>query len=156
MIPYKMTTNKTWLQTRSEIALEMKRWEIADWLVEKYNNGAKLSYVRNGKTIDLYMDKQARPQDNLRVLFYTVQALRMNEVRGISEVMASAYLQIAAPVIDRDPYEVLGLPRGTALAVCEAQFKELAKQFHPDRPGGSAEKMTALTKAIEEIRERAK
>lgn len=150
---YVIHTNKSFLQTRSEIGKEMQLWGIEDWEASQFNNGAKLSYILRGKTIDLFMDKQDRPADNLRILYYAVHAMRMNEVRGMSDVFESAYLQLASPVVDKDPYDVLGLPRGTAFSVCEAQFRELAKQYHPDNANsGSTAKFEEVSKAIEQIR----
>jgi hypothetical protein len=151
MTDYSLHTSKSWLQTRSEIANEFRLWGIEDWIVEQFNNGAKLSYVRNGKTIDLFMDKQERPADNLRVLYFTIHSLRMNEVRGISEVMATAYLQIAGPKQKRNPYDVLMIMEDSPLEVAEAVFRSLAKKHHPDN-GGNVETFKELNEAIEEIR----
>jgi hypothetical protein len=151
MTDYVMKTDKGWLETRSAIADEMRKWGIEEWTVEKFGNGARVSYMRNGRPIDLNMDKQASPAANLRVLFYTVQSLRMNEVRGISEVMQSAYVQIAAPKQKRNPYDVLMILPDSDIEVAEAVFRNLAQKYHPDK-GGSVEKFQEINEAIDEIR----
>lgn len=153
---YELNTKKNWLETRNDIMVEMRRWGISDYLIEKAGaTGAKVTYIKDGKTIDLVMDRQAASKDNLRVLFLAIQALRLNEVRGISDVVASAYMQLPEPLRVKDPYDVLGLPRGTAPAVCEAQFRELAKKLHPD-VGGDPVRFKELNDAIEQIREDSK
>lgn len=154
MTDYSLTTKKNWLQTKIELETEFRRWGVTDYVISPSSQkSVSVRYIVNGREVTLTYDKQARPQDNLRVIYLTINSLRLNDLRGISSLVESNYLQLSAPVIEKDPYDVLGLPRGTAPAVCEAQFKELAKRNHPDVPGGSAEKMQELTKAIEQIRE---
>jgi hypothetical protein len=113
----------------------------------------ELDFVVKGKPVHLVIGLQDRAVDNLRVLAMTVEDMRMHQVRGIDKTMQSAYLQIEAPILEKDPYDVLGLPRGTALPVCEAQYKEMLKRYHPDRPGGSDIKTVELNDAITKIRE---
>ncbi|SRR5258708_26428768 len=154
MNEYSLTTKKNWLETKIELESELKAWKITDWVLSSSTQRyVSLQYILRGREITLTMDKQMRPQDNLRVIYLCIRSLRLNEVRGMSDIIESAYLQLNAPIIDKDPYDVLGLPRGTAKTVCEAQYRELVKQYHPDK-GGDPQKMAQLTKAIEEIRKR--
>ena len=81
-----------------ELDAEMRRWGITQWETN-YPKGArseawsqkeedrtvKLTYVKQGKPVTLVMGKQNRAVDNLRVLFLAVEAMRLNERRGISE-----------------------------------------------------------------------
>ncbi len=97
------------------------------------------------------MGKQQRAADNLRVLYLAVEAMRLNEKRGIADVIESAYVQIAAPKQERDPYEVLGIVPGSPLAVAEAVYKARIKSAHPDA-GGTTEATRELNDAIEKIR----
>lgn len=153
MNEYSLTTNKNWLQTKVELEQELRKWGITDFLLSGPTQTAvSLRYILHGKEITLTMDKQARPVDNLRVIYLVVRSLRLNELRGMSDIIQNAYLQLGAPVLEKDPYDVLGLPRGTAAPVCEAQYKEMLKKVHPDVPGGSAEKTKELNEAIEKIR----
>jgi hypothetical protein len=88
----------------------MRMWGVAEWETN-YPKGArseawsqsevdrtvKLTYNKNGKTVTLVMGKQTRAVDNLRVLYLAVEAMRLNERRGISDVVASAYYKSQLP-----------------------------------------------------------
>lgn len=50
-----------------------------------------------------------------------------------------------------DPYKVLGVDRGAEEPVVKAAYKAKAKLFHPDRPGGSKDKMQDINEALEKI-----
>src|SRR4051794_564762 len=133
---YSITTRKTWHQTMQELEDQMRMWDVTQWETN-YPKGArseawsqaeadrtvKLTYNKNGKTVTLVMGKQARAVDNLRVLYLAVEAMRLNERRGISDVIESAYLQLAAPEAALDPYEVLDIRPGAPLEVAEAAYK---------------------------------
>src|SRR5947209_10255232 len=101
------------------------------------------------------MGKQRRAVDNLRVLYLAVEAMRMNEKRGISDVIESAYLQLAAPAQAIDPYELLEIRPDASLEVAEAAYKAKVRNEYPDR-GGSTEHMKRLNQAIHEIRKKLK
>lgn len=115
----------------------------------------KLTYQKEGKTVTLVMGKQSRAVDNLRVLYLAVEAMRLNERRGISDVLESAYLQLAAPPQAFDPYELLEIRPDTSLEVAEAAYRAKVRNVHPDK-GGSAEQMKRFNQAIEEIRRKLK
>jgi hypothetical protein len=112
-----------------------------------------LTYTKDGKEVILSMGKQNRAVDNLRVLYLAIEAMRMNEKRGIGDVIGSAYLQLAAPPKAKDPYEVLEIRQGASLEIAEAVYRTMVKKAHPDA-GGSIEKVKELNHAIEEIRNR--
>ena len=163
---YSLTTKKTWHQTMQELEDQMRLWGVTQWETN-YPKGArsdawsqkeedrtiKLTYRKNGKSVTLVMGKQNRAVDNLRVLYLAVEAMRLNERRGISDVLESAYLQLASPTQVVDPYELLEIRPDASLEVAEAAYKAKVRNIHPDR-GGSNDLMKALNKAIEEIRKK--
>src|SRR5437588_10906317 len=116
MTDYSLTTKKTWHETMQELEEQMRLWRITQWETN-YPKGArseawsqkeedrtiKLTYHKNGKTVTLVIGTQSRAVDNLRVLYLAVEAMRLNERRGISDVIESAYLQLAAPLQEKDP-----------------------------------------------------
>ncbi len=161
---YSLHTDKSWYETTRQLGETFDKWGVFDWTLsnprgsrsmksyqEEDERTVRLSYTLRGKQVSLVMGTQARAVDNLRVLYLAVEAMRMNEKRGISDVIESAYLQLAAPQQERSPWEVLGIIEGSPLEVAEAAYKVRARKAHPDA-GGSEEQMKALNKVIEEIR----
>jgi len=165
---YSLSTKKTWRETYIDLSDTMDKWGVISWKVTE-PKGAKqeaihqsdverkvtLTYILRGRTINLTMGKQDRAVDNLRVLFLAVEAMRLNERRGISDVIESAYLQLAAPTQAIDPYELLEIRPDASLEVAEAVYKTKVRNIHPDR-GGSSDQMKALNRAIDEIRKKFK
>lgn len=164
---YSLTTKKSWSQTQTELGIEFERWGVTEWDTN-YPRGARLEgfnqdetsktvtlrYIKDGKTINLSMGKQARAVDNLRVLYLAIKSIRLNEKRGIGEVVEQAYLQLAG-AITFNPYEVLGVFETAPIEVVEAAYKARVRSAHPDA-GGSTQEMTKLNKAIEMIRSQRK
>jgi hypothetical protein len=170
---YRLTTEKTWDQTLDDLVDTFRKWPgITHWTVDplrpkrainQYHNEQErrvtLRYTLAGREIVLTMDRQARAHDNLRVLYLAVEAMRLNEQRGIAEVVASAYAQLpgpkdltprSAPAIV-DPYAALGVDRSYPLDVIESIWKARLRAEHPDR-GGSQENAAKLNAAMDAIR----
>ena len=169
MSDYKITTKASWAQTMNELEFTLRKWDAKDIQVN-YPRGARseawnqdepartvtLSFLKDGQRMNFTMNKQRRAVDNLRVLFICIDALRMNERRGIGELMREAYAQIAAPT-SMNPYEVLKIHPDTTLDVAEAVFRTMSTKYHPDmKPEGSAERFKEINKAIEMIRKEKK
>jgi hypothetical protein len=161
---YTIHTDKTWHQTMTELGDTMDKWGISDWetnyprgaRLEGYNQSevdrtVHLTYTKEGKPVTLTMGNQARAVDNLRVLYLAVEAMRLNEKRGLGEVIQDAYLQLAGPAQAIDPYELLGIRPDAPIEVVEAAYKAKARTAHPDQ-GGSQEQMKQLNEAVETIR----
>src|SRR4051812_17836764 len=161
---YTIHTDKSWQATMRELSDTMSKWGIKEWDTN-YPKGARLegmrqieedrtvhlTYQKDGRPVNLTMGKQARAVDNLRVLYLAVEAMRLNEKRGLGEVIQQAYLQLAAPENAIDPYELLGVRPDADLEVAEAAYKVKARSAHIDA-GGSEEQMKKLNEAIGQIR----
>lgn len=150
----------------NELELELEKWGATNVDVN-YPRGARseraeqeledrrviLRYTRDGKETVLTMDKQKRAVDNLRVLYVCINALRMNERRGLGEVFRKAYMSLPEPVAQMDPYKVLKIHSDTDLPVAEAVFRTMAAKYHPDsKPDGDPEKFKEINAAIDMIR----
>lgn len=153
-------TWKGWLQVKSELVEALQRWGVHDWKLDgdargtNYNNGHVVSLTvihKSGREIVLTSKTQATAKGNLRVLVLGIEAMRLNEKRGLAEVMQQAYAQLAAPAKERDPYEVLGVRHDTPMAVIDAAYRALAKTAHPDS-GGSTDVMAEINAAYERVR----
>jgi hypothetical protein len=55
---------------------------------------------------------------------------------------------VPAPAPARDPYAVLGLPAGASTMEIKRRLRQLARIFHPDVEGGSADKMAEINEAV--------
>jgi DnaJ-domain-containing protein 1 len=109
--------------------------------------------MKDGREVVLTSESQPSPRENLKLIQLCVDDMRMIERRGMDSLMRSAYLQLEAPEVERDPYEVLSVRPGSPREVVEASYRALAKMAHPDA-GGSAEEMAALNAALEQIKQR--
>jgi DnaJ-domain-containing protein 1 len=169
---YHLRTQKSWDETLRDLRATFDKWGIAQWEVEPRRpprtknqqlseRRVRLVYTKDGAPIVLTMDRQDRAVDNLRVLYLAVEAMRLNEARGIAEVVASAYAQLPPPggpetvapaPLATEPYAVLGIAPSAPLAVAEAAYRTLVKAAHPDA-GGDVAAMQRLNAAIAAIRE---
>lgn len=162
---YRISTTKTWYETKSELETTFDKWGVRDFQVVGAPSGNRHSWNltdaqrtvtvrflhRSGNEVVLTMRAQPRPEDNLRVLYLGIESLRLNEARGISDVVREALLQLPAPPTVRDPFEVLGVRPDAPAEVIEASYRALSKQRHPDH-GGSDVAMRELNDAYERVR----
>lgn len=162
---YRMDSTVDVDRTRRQIVEEFRKWkpggstyaasEITDHefplRMDRKETKASVRFVLRGMPVVVECDSQWEFRDNLRCIFYAVQGMRMNEVRGIADTMQNAYLQLAAPDTGRDPYEVLGVRPDTELADIEAIYRSKAKRMHSD-VGGDDAAMKELNDALERIK----
>lgn len=104
-----------------------------------------------GRPVEFRCGSQRTYSENLRCCFLALDSMRLNERRGIGEVMQTAYAMLSAPKAERDPYEVLGVRSNLDLEDIEAVWRSKVKRAHPDA-GGTAEAAAELNGAIERIR----
>jgi hypothetical protein len=60
-------------------------------------------------------------------------------------------VQAAPPAPTVDPHQVLGLPVGTSTKDIKRRVRQLARVFHPDVPGGNANKMAEINDAADRL-----
>lgn len=164
---YSTRTNWDSGQSRSEIRSELERWNpnwgaaVVDLDTIDFPKAgtavtkAAVYFSLRGVNIKIECDSQTSYRQNIRCVAFAVKAMRMNEVRGIADTMAKAYLQLEAPKEQRDPHEVLQVRPEASPEMIEAAYKELSKRGerrHPD-VGGNADKFKELQEAYERIKE---
>ena len=160
---YTLHTTVPWGQTKSDLIVCFERWGVTVYNVWPARIADARSDPRvivefkhpKGNTVSLTMENQLTAQDNLRVLYLALDAMRLNEKRGIGDVLGEAYLQLAAPEQYRDPYEVLGIRSDALATIIEASYKALAKVHHPD-VGGDPDKFKEIQDAYERIKKERK
>lgn len=96
------------------------------------------------------VDRFERPVDNLWALAVGLDAIRLNELRGLDDVARQVYQALPAPR-QRDPWEVLGLRPDADEDAIDAVYRAKAKRLHPDA-GGSAEAFKELQAAYEQVK----
>lgn len=161
-----MTNRYSWSKEHSEIGKIFGLWGVSQWEIhcefwgQKSENFSQTKqqcavYVKfahpEGQTIQMKMDSEARAIDNIQQLRLGLHEMRNIYRRGLENMVRTAYMQLAAPAFQRDPYEVLGVRPDETLEFIEDVYKLKAKRAHPDA-GGSDEAMKELNTAIETIR----
>lgn len=155
---YTLHTQKAADETMRDLRESFDKWG--------YHLGARVAWAEMGSRRDIEAvieftlpgqqpvtirhKRQENYKSNLRVLYLAVEAMRMNDVRGITDILREAYLMLPPPATVRDPFEVLGVRPDAPREVIEASYKALAKSAHPDA-GGSVEAMAELNAAREAV-----
>ena len=159
---YRVNTDVTIHTTERNIADTMRMWGVPDsaWQID-YNvqrhrlenktltqseRAVTLRWTPRGQTtqVVLPMDTQRDVASNLRVLYLAVEAMRLNEKRGIDvATMRAAYMQLSPAA---DHWDTLGLERGAPRADVDRRYRQLAQDLHPDK-GGTDAQMAALNVA---------
>lgn len=161
---YRLTTDKSWSATLSDLAETMRKWGVKDYMVTNdlpVRSRAKmyqtlterqvvLKYIKDGTPVQLVMEKQSRAVDNFRVLYLAVEAMRMNDQRGLTDVVRQAYAQLPAPA-EQSVYTIVGARPEWSMEQIEQTYRSKVRQMHPDA-GGSSESMAALNAAMDQIR----
>ena len=147
--------------TRRDIEDEFARWNaqadarvITDWDLPYLKDGMRYAEVRfqlRGSTVVMKIEAWDDFATNLRCAYLNIRDMRLTEARGGATGMREAYLMLAAPKTQRDPYEVLGVRSDSPVEVIEGAYKALAKKHHPDA-GGDAEAIKAVQEAWEAIK----
>ena len=96
------------------------------------------------------IDRFERPVDNLWALAIGLDAIRLNEIRGLDDVARQVYAALP-PASTLDPYLILGIRSDAPKEVAEAAYRALSRYAHPDA-GGSDQKQAVLNAAIEAVR----
>lgn len=124
--------------------------------------GVTVYFTLRGKQMCMARDAYTTVADNLRSLAIAIEHLRGMERHGGATMMDRAFAGFAllADPRARSCWEVLGLRRELIVGVGYTEserevvitgaFRDLAKAAHPDRPGGSNEKLDELVKARDE------
>lgn len=167
MVSYTMNTNWTAADSRLQIRIELERWnprygtpavdlDTIDFPKARVEvTKAAVHFALRGVNIKIECDSQASYKQNIRCVCYAVNAMRMNEKRGIADTMARAYLQLEAPKEQRDPYVVLQVRPDASIEIVEASYKALAKRHHPDK-GGDAKMFKEIQDAYDRVKKERK
>lgn len=115
--------------------------------------GAAVYFTYRDKQMCFACDRWDKIEDNIYAIAKTIAAMRGIARWGTGDMLAAAFDGFTAlPPPSADWRTILGADV-TTLDAAEARYRALARQRHPDAPGGSTEAMTALNDAIARARE---
>jgi hypothetical protein len=110
--------------------------------------GVAVYFALDGKPHCLPCDTYLRTADNIAAIAAHIEATRAIERHGVATVaeMFAGFRALPAP--GATPWwQVLGVQPGASVEEIEAAFRKLARERHPDRPGGSHDMMADLNRA---------
>jgi hypothetical protein len=118
------------------------------------DDGIAIYFQLNGKAMAMACDRFDNAAANMRSLGLAIEAMRQLERHGGGQMVErafSGFMALPAPSY-RAWWRVLGVGQNDDLSFIELKYRELAKEFHPDKPGGSADRMAEITTAIAQAR----
>jgi hypothetical protein len=115
--------------------------------------GVAVWFTWDSLGVCIAVDRYSSVEANLQAIHHIIEARRV-ELRHGTLALVRATFQgfkaLPAPASKREWWTVLGIDRGEATREhIKARFRILASANHPDKPGGSHEKMTELNAALE-------
>ncbi|HEX8315677.1 MAG TPA: hypothetical protein VF609_11820 [Flavisolibacter sp.] len=126
--------------------------------LNKIPKGVAVYFTIEGEQKVLCCDMWDNWGDNMRALTLTINALRGLERWGCSNIMKGAFSGLKELPYQTDAgdkvWQVLHLSaKPASWAVVEGAYKSLAKQYHPDIPGGSSDKFSELQEAFQKAKQ---
>lgn len=122
--------------------------------------GIALWFTWDGAQRCIPVDRYSKPEANLQAIHHILEADRTKLRHGSLLIVRAAYKGLAAalpPPGRRTPRAILGIKPEAVISkdMIEAAYREAAKSAHPDKPGGSNERMAELngarTQALAEV-----
>lgn len=110
------------------------------------DTGVAVYFERDGKQMVFACDKWDRPEDNMRAIQKTIEAIRGIERWGASDMMERALAAFEALPAPKSCWDILGVRKGAAADEIDAAWRKLAAEHHPDR-GGSTVRMAEINQA---------
>lgn len=117
--------------------------------------GVAVYFNRRGKRLGMGCDRWAVVAHNLSALANTLEAMRGIERWGCGHLMEQAFAAfeaLPAPVTGWRATLGWGADQTPTLEAVEKLYRIKAKHWHPDAPGGDAERFRLLTEARDEAR----
>lgn len=115
------------------------------------DRGAAVFFKLDGKDTHLACDRWNRVECNVWAIAKHIEALRGQDRWGVGTIAQAfrGYMAIPERSGGIDPLQVLGLKPGASESEIIRAYKNLAKQFHPDMPGGSESKFNEIKTAAD-------
>lgn len=114
--------------------------------------GVAIWFKWDGLSVCIPVDRYSKVEANLQAIHHIIEARRTELRHGTLALVRATFTGFAAlpaPTAKRNWHVVLGLGSTASRDSVEAAYRSLAKERHPDKPGGSAEAMAELNAARE-------
>lgn len=114
--------------------------------------GVAVWFTWDGVQICIPVDRYLTPAANLQAIHHVLEARRVEMRHGTLALVRAAMQGFRAlPAPGSTPWwVVLGVPEAANAVAIEAAYRALARERHPDRPGGSHDMMADLNRAREQ------
>ncbi len=117
--------------------------------------GVAAWFVWDGEQRCIAVDRYPKVQDNLQAIHHIIEARRTEMRHGGLHIVRQTFkgfVALPAPAGARGWREVLGFMNHQLVSRADVDraFRDLAANWHPDKPGGSSEKMVELNRARDE------
>lgn len=122
---------------------------------EPQDVGVAVYFHLHGTDSVLCCDAYHKVAENLRAIAVTVEELRRISKRGVSDFLKRSFTgfkalpEQASPASGSAWWEVLGVQHNATRYDIRKAYQLLAREAHPDVPGGSHERMSELNQAYE-------
>ncbi len=118
------------------------------WIDDK---GVAIYFKRKGRDTVLACDQYLEIHENLRAIGKTIEAMRGIERWGASDMLDRAFTGFEALPAPKPWWELLGLANVNATRdEINSAYRRASQAAHPDRPGGSHDRMAAVNAARDE------
>jgi hypothetical protein len=116
-----------------------------------WDSGVAVYFNRKGKLVVFACDQYAEIHDNMRAIGKTAEAMRGIERWGASDMLERAFTGFEALPAPDPWWQILGLtgPNATRADIAIA-YRKASNAAHPDKPGGSHDRMAAVNAARDE------
>ena len=111
--------------------------------------GVAVWFVWDGLQVCIPVDRYYSVASNLQAIHHIIEARRVELRHGTLALVRATFtgfLALPAPA-GQHWSDVLSLPKDCTLEDVKAAYRRLASAAHPDKPGGSHERMAALNAA---------
>lgn len=114
--------------------------------------GVAVWFTWDGLGVCIAVDRYLTVEANLQAIHHIIEARRVELRHGTLALVRATFQGFLALPAPKGSHwtEVLSLPKDAKREDVKAAYRHYASRFHPDKPGGSHEKMAELNKAQEQ------
>lgn len=114
------------------------------------DSGIAVWFTWEGAQHCIAVDRYQTPAANLQAIHHVLEALRTELRHGTLALVRASFRGLQALPAPPAWYEVLGVKMTATPDEITGAYRKLARDAHPDKPGGSAAKMAELNRARDE------